>query len=430
MAAHAGDSPARALASEIVSCLRERGHVAYFAGGCVRDELLGLPPSDYDVATDATPDRVRELFPRSSEVGKCFGVVIVQGRGEVVEVATFRSDGAYSDSRRPDSVTFSTPEEDAKRRDFTVNALFLDPFGDGELNPADLPRRPLSGCVIDLVGGVADLRAGVLRAVGDAAQRLAEDHLRALRAVRLASRLGFEIESRTALAIARDAASLRGVSRERIGEEVHRMMMHGSRAACAERLAALGLLAPVLGHDTPPSASHAPPACWDHLAALPPEVPYPASLAAWGLDLCLTDGEAEWPTAWRRALCLSNHDRDGLAAVLRASGQVRLAWAGLSVAGRKRLAARSWFEWARVLVGVRDPALAARVGLDRDGLAATASGLAPVPLLGGDDLVAAGWKPGPRFKEVLDRVYDAQLDEKIRTRAEALELAWALGVKA
>ncbi|MCE7973341.1 MAG: CCA tRNA nucleotidyltransferase [Leptolyngbya sp. PLA1] len=423
MALLAGESPARALAAEIVSCLRARGHVAYFAGGCVRDELLGLEPSDYDVATDATPDRVRELFPRSSEVGKCFGVVIVQGRGEVVEVATFRSDGAYSDSRRPDTVTFSTPQEDARRRDFTVNALFLDPFGDTASNPADLPRAPVSGCVIDLVGGVADLRAGVLRAVGDAAQRLAEDHLRALRAVRLASKLGFEIERQTAMAITRDAAALRGVSRERIGEELQRMMTHESRTVCAARLAALGLLVPVLGHE------RAAPARWDHLASLPPKAPYPASLAAWGLDLGLADGEAAWPAEWRRSLCLSNQDRDGLVMILRAVGQVRQAWDGLSVAGRKRLSAGQWFEWARVLVGVRDPARAARVGGDRDLLARTPSGLAPVPLLGGDDLVAAGWKPGPRFKEVLDRVYDAQLEEKVRTRAEALELAAGLGVK-
>lgn len=397
--------------------------MAYFAGGCVRDELLGLPPSDYDVATDATPDRVRELFPRSSEVGKCFGVVIVQGWGEVVEVATFRSDGAYTDSRRPDSVTFSTPQEDAKRRDFTVNALFLDPFGDVASNPLDLPRRPLSGCVIDLVGGVADLRAGVLRAVGDAAQRLAEDHLRALRAVRLASRLGFQIEAQTALAISRDAAALRGVSRERIGEEVHRMMTHPSRAACAARLANLGLLAPVLGLDQQV------PGNWEHLGTLPAEAPYPATLAAWGLDLGLPDREADWQGAWRRSLCLSNHDRDGLGAVLRGVGKVREEWIGLSVAGRKRLAAGPWFEWARLLVGVRQAELAACVASDRDRLAATPSGLAPAPLLGGDDLVAAGWKPGPRFKDVLDRVYDAQLEEKIRTRAEALELAAGLGVK-
>lgn len=397
--------------------------MAYFAGGCVRDELLGLPPSDYDVATDAAPDRVRELFPRSSEVGKCFGVVIVQGRGEVVEVATFRSDGTYTDSRRPDSVTFSTPQEDARRRDFTVNALFLDPFGEVASNPGDLPRRPLSGCVIDLVGGVADLRAGVLRAVGDAAQRLAEDHLRALRAVRLASKLGFQIEAQTALAITQDAAALRGVSRERIGEEVHRMMTHPSRAACAESLATLGLLAPVLGLDQRAAVS------WDHLATLPGEAPYPATLAAWGLDLGLPDGEADWPEAWRRSLCLSNHDRDGLRAVLKGAGTIRGAWPGLSVASRKRLAAGPWFEWARLLIGVRKPELSAGVASDRDRLAATPSGLAPVPLLGGDDLVAAGWKPGPRFKDVLDRVYDAQLEEKIRTRAEALELASGLGVK-
>src|SRR5690606_2366392 len=172
---------------DIASTLRSHGHIAYFAGGCVRDALLGHPPTDYDIATDATPDRVQSLFDRTAAVGAHFGVVLVKRRGVTVEVATFRSEGPYSDQRRPDSVTFSDPESDARRRDFTINALFLDPLAGDK--------------VIDFVGGRQDLKAGVVRAVGDPEARLAEDHLRALRAVRFTARLGFRLDQATAKAI-------------------------------------------------------------------------------------------------------------------------------------------------------------------------------------------------------------------------------------
>ena len=217
--------PGREAAVSIVRQLRARGRVAYLAGGCVRDELLGLVPKDYDVATDASPDEVRRLFRRSGLVGAAFGVVLVRQSGVAVEVATFREDGPYSDQRRPDRGVCSTPEADARRRDFTINALFRDPLAEG------------GDGIIDHVGGVADLRAGVIRAVGDASARLAEDHLRGLRAVRFAARLGFEIEPVTRGAIAADAAALRGVSPERIGEEMRRMLGHPSRGRAVGRSA-------------------------------------------------------------------------------------------------------------------------------------------------------------------------------------------------
>src|SRR5688572_17117161 len=244
MARAADPAQARAAATEIVARLRGSGHAAYFAGGCVRDELLGLHPTDYDVATDAPPQRIRELFPRTAEVGAAFGVMLVHlyragGGGITVEVATFRAEGPYSDARRPDTVRFSDAPTDAARRDFTINALFLDP-----LAAPDAPA--IEGHVVDYVGGVADLRAGVVRAVGDPHQRLAEDHLRALRAVRFTARLGFALDPATADAVRQHAAELRGVSRERIGEEVRRMMGHPSRARAAELLAQLGLDVPVL----------------------------------------------------------------------------------------------------------------------------------------------------------------------------------------
>lgn len=403
----APDGPhARGVAESIVRALRTRGHTAYFAGGCVRDELLGLDPADYDVATDATPDRVRELFPRSSEVGKSFGVVIVRDRGELVEVATFRSDGTYSDRRRPDDVVFSTPEADARRRDFTVNALFLDPFAPG------------ASRVIDFVGGQQDLAARVLRAVGDPGARLAEDHLRALRAVRLAARLGFAIEPATASAIAEHAADLRGVSRERVGDELRRMLSHPTRARAAELLGDLGLAAAVFGVAGHPGPS-------PRLAALAPEALFPTALT--GLMLDLGASEPQIP-AWRDALCLSNDERDGVRATWAALRIITQDWPGLGVAARKRAAGVSWFEGARQLVAADDPARAQAVDADRAKLASTPGGLTPEPLLTGDHLIAQGWKPGPDFKRVLDGVYDAQLEGRVRTSAEARELAERLRV--
>ena len=223
-------SSARRAGELIIKTLTEKGHTAYFAGGCVRDALLGRTPKDYDVATDATPDRITTLFPRTAEVGAAFGVVLVKTGKEVTEVATFRSEGSYSDRRRPDSVTFSNPAEDAKRRDYTVNALFLDPLlgADHPHSHPVIEQTPgvviaphgSHGRVIDFVGGLPDIKQRVLRAVGDPDQRLAEDHLRALRAARLAAKLGFHLDEGTAGAIRRHAADLQGVSRERVGEEI------------------------------------------------------------------------------------------------------------------------------------------------------------------------------------------------------------------
>ena len=216
---------ARAAALDLVQRLRGAGFVAYFAGGCVRDELLGLHPSDYDVATSAKPGEIAALLPlprfSTHFVGEAFGVTLVKAGDVHVEVATFRSDGTYTDKRRPDAVVFSSPTEDAQRRDFTMNALFLDPLS-GEKTPAR-GGGSVAGTVIDFVGGVADLHAGVLRAVGDPHQRLAEDHLRALRAVRFAARYGMAIEPATAAAITAHAGDLAGVSRARLGEAPRRM---------------------------------------------------------------------------------------------------------------------------------------------------------------------------------------------------------------
>jgi poly(A) polymerase len=198
----------------VLKRLRDAGFVAYFAGGCVRDKLLGRQPVDWDVATDAPPKKVAELFAAAQAVGEAFGVVLVRHRKSVVEVATFRADGAYEDGRRPSSVRFTSAEEDAKRRDFTVNGLFLDPLGNR---------------IIDFVGGQEDLKANRLRAIGNASERFAEDHLRLLRAVRLAARFDFQIEPETAKAMKLVAGRLAGISPERIADELRLMLTPATR---------------------------------------------------------------------------------------------------------------------------------------------------------------------------------------------------------
>ncbi|MDX2131133.1 MAG: CCA tRNA nucleotidyltransferase [Planctomycetota bacterium] len=423
--AHPDQPPhARVAATSIVRTLRDAGHLAYFAGGCVRDELLDLAPSDYDVATDATPDRVSALFPRSGEVGKSFGVVIVRLFGEVVEVATFRTDDSYSDRRRPDAVRFSTPEDDAQRRDYTVNALFLDPFG---VPMAGIRAPRYGGAVIDYVGGMRDLDARVLRAVGDPHARLDEDHLRALRGARLAARLGFDIEPATAAAIRAHASQLAGVSRERIGDEVRRILLHPTRARGVALLQELALEPSVL--EAPPQAPGtalaAPtPGALPRLAALPPDASVGLCLAAWALDRHADPSRvpsADLVRDWRRALCLSNDERDEVADTLRLLAVLRTDWDAMGVAPRKRAAASAAFGGALTLLAVESPSLGAARRADLAALAA--SGIAPPPLLGGDDLIALGARPGPAFRGVLDSVYDAQLEGRVATAAQARDLA-------
>jgi poly(A) polymerase len=400
---------ARDAACRVVRRLRDEGHVAYLAGGCVRDELLGLHPTDYDVATDAVPDRIRAIFPRTAEVGAVFGVILVRDGNVTIEVATFRSDGPYTDRRRPDSVRFSDPESDARRRDFTINALFLDPFAAGP------------GRVRDFVGGVADLDRRILRAVGDPHQRLAEDHLRALRAVRLAARLSLTIDPATGAAIRRHARELAGVSRERIGDELRRMMVHPTRAHAVRLLMEHGLDGPVLAEDSRPAASTS-----SSLAVLPADAAFPTCLAAWAMDrgTPLTPAAIDdLVTRWRAALCLSNDECDALQGTLRTLLAMQRDWSVLSAAGQKRLAACRWAGPALDVLQGPDSSLADAVRRRISELASTPGGLEPTPLLNGDALIQAGFRPGPAFKLILDRVYDAQLEGRVTTTQQALELA-------
>lgn len=418
-----GGTAARRAAAEIVRTLRAAGHVAYFAGGCVRDELLGIEPQDYDVATDATPRRVKELMKRTEEVGAAFGVVLVKpGKGmQPVEVATFRSDGPYSDRRRPDSVTFSDEKSDAARRDFTVNALFLDPSAETQPAAAGL-RAPVSGRVVDHVGGVKDLAARVIRAVGDPEKRLAEDHLRALRAVRLVARLGFRLEEGTASAIRRHARELGGISRERIGEEVRRMLSHATRARAVELMDELELSGPVLGEAESKARGAG------VLAGIGDggRVSVAMSLAAWALSRGLeprSGGIGEFVARARSALCLSNDETEDVRNVLEAVRLIEGSWGGLGVAGQKRAAVSAGFAAGLRLAGVRNADMARGVERRIEELRGIGPGLEPVRLLGGEDLIGMGMKPGPAFRRLLEDVYDGQLEGRVSDREGALRLA-------
>lgn len=425
-------------AAAILRALRDAGHVAYFAGGCVRDELLGLTPSDYDIATDATPQRIAQLFPRSSHVGAAFGVMLVHPPAapgvphtEVIEVATFRTDASYSDKRRPDSVTFSTPEADAQRRDFTVNALFVDPFDTPRPGDGPLPAHWGGGRVIDFVKGLADLQTRTLRAVGVPDQRLAEDHLRALRAVRLSAKLGFSIDDATAHAIRVHAAELQGVSRERIGEELRLMFGHPSRSSAAASLQVLALTGPVLMDSSKKWMALS---GFGVLGRLSKSAPFGVAVGAWGLDLGLSwhqhEIHREFTDTAKRALCLSNQERSDLAHSLDGllCMQSESGWTTWQIAQQKRFAVSQSCSLGLYLLSVVNPGVAAAVKARNAELAQTPSGLAPDPILTGDHLVAMGCKPGPQFKAILEAVYDAQLEGRVTNLETARELVGKIRV--
>ena len=431
--------PRRAFAVEVVARLRDAGFRALWAGGCVRDEILGQPPDDYDVATDATPEQVMGHFRRTVPVGVSFGVVRVlgpprSGAGEV-EVATFRSDGAYVDGRRPESVTYGSPEEDASRRDFTINGMFLD---------------PLSGEVLDLVGGRDDLRAGVIRAIGDPAARFAEDKLRLLRAVRFAARFGFAIEPETRAALGAMAPQVRVVAAERIAQELQKILVHPSRARGLALAFDLGLVAAILPELTPmkglPQDKPALPGgdLWDHtlavLSGLPPAPSFPLAFAA------LLHDVGKPPTKGLRdgRVTYHNHEQVGARIAERIGRDLKLA-----NADRERVAwlveYHQYLGEARTLREAKLKRMLAMPGIEdllalhrADALASTGDAgavdyceaylreqptgpISPPPLLSGHDLVRHGLKPGPGFKALLEQVYDAQLEGIVKSKKEALD---------
>lgn len=395
---------AREAATAIVRQLVDAGYTAYFAGGCVRDRVMGNEPEDYDVATDARPEEIVKVFPRAQGVGESFGVMLVWRSGHTIEVATFRTEGQYSDGRHPDEVHFSDAEHDATRRDFTINGLFED---------------PLEERIIDYVGGVQDIEHRAIRAIGDPDARLREDRLRMLRAVRFAARFAFEIDAATADAIRTGAEELQGVSRERIGQEIKRMLMDANRGVAAWEMQYLGLDRIVLRE---PRETVAP----TRLSRLADRAAYPTALAAWLLDRHEQQHEA-WRTIaerWADALMLSNVERSALNACLEAYRKLRSDWSQLGVARQKRLAASAAFNEALAIVQAIDRPLFIDIRRRVAELAETE--LAPEPLITGDDLIAVGLRPGPGFQRILDAVYDAQLEGGIDAKEQAVELACAI----
>jgi poly(A) polymerase len=419
----------------VVRRLRDAGHVAYFAGGCVRDELMGLAPKDYDAATDAPPQRVRELFSNTQAVGAAFGVILVRHRGTQIEVATFRADDSYVDGRRPTGVKFTTAEEDAKRRDFTINGLFLD---------------PVENRVIDYVGGQRDIEARVIRAIGDPDHRFEEDHLRLLRAVRFAARFGFEIEPTTAEAIRRHADRLKRISPERVADELRAMIGTPTRGAAWEMLWGFGLT-PVIFRTLPQPAE--PPVGFNFhdkdsaplfpsLAAGEP-VPFPLALAALVLDyrgnveggdvrtLLETPEVQRAVQTCRTTLKISNDESDFMAGVLHLGPLLRDD--PPTVATMKRFLATPTSKWSRVLLDallLRHSTLTRIPWLRQQFALLEREDVAPAPLVTGDDLTAAGIKPGPVFKRVLDAVYDAQLEARVGSKEQALAMGLELAKRA
>jgi poly(A) polymerase len=389
--------PPREAASRIAATLSKAGFVAYFAGGCVRDRVLGIEPADYDVATDATPEQVAGVFPSARGVGEAFGVMLVRMGGRTIEVATFRSEGGYVDGRRPTEVRFTDAQEDAQRRDFTINGLFED---------------PATGTVIDFVDGRADIAARRLRAIGDPDARFREDRLRTLRAARFAARFALAVDPATADAARRYAPDLAGVSRERVGQELRKMLVHPARAKGLALVEQWSLDAPALAEQHSEGALA-------RVSALAPAATFAESLAAWRLDrLARTDAPA--PGDWTSALVLSNREASDMSETVALVEWIRAEWNGAPKSARKRRAARPTFMAATAIRHAEDAAHAAEISRAVSALEAEDGGLAPAPLVSGDDLIAAGMAAGPQFKALLDQAYDRQLEGAVTSREEAL----------
>jgi poly(A) polymerase len=453
-------SAIREHAIQIVRTLSAGGHQAYLCGGCVRDELLGREPADYDVTTDATPSEVMRIFPETYAVGAQFGVVLVplpqaklqaqiSGDAEasearenesehpnVVEVATFRSDIGYSDGRHPDQVRYSTdPREDVQRRDFTINGLLLD---------------PISNEVLDYVGGRKDLDTGIIRAIGDPEQRFTEDKLRMLRAARFAARFGYEIEPSTFAAIQKLAPEIYQVSRERVRDELTKMLTEGHARDALLLLDETGLLPQVLpeisamkGVEQPPQF-HPEGDVFVHTLLLLQNLPHPCPRTlAWGALLhdvgkpstfrvaperIRFDGHVEVGVAMAERICrqlrFSNDDTEQILALV--ANHMRFAdVTRMKESTLKRFLRLPQFEEHLELHRLDCQSSHGDLtsyNFTRDKLEATPpENIRPAPLVTGEDLIAAGYTPGPRFKEILSSVEDSQLEGKLASKEQAMD---------
>jgi poly(A) polymerase len=400
----------RQFAVEVVRSLREHGFEACWAGGCVRDQLLSRTPYDYDVATSAQPPEIERVFHKRKTlaIGAAFGVITVvgpSGAGQI-EVTTFRQDVAYTDGRHPDRIAFSSPEEDARRRDFTINGMFYD---------------PLENRVIDFVGGQEDLRLGIVRAIGDARLRFTEDKLRMLRAIRFAAIFDFELEASTLAALREMAAQSSVVSAERIAAEMRIMLVHSSRVRAVELLQTTGLLQAIFPELLQQSAWNDGRRALAILRALD-QPTFSLSLAALldGADAAaeLTDViGSRWRLSRKeidRLAWLTNHSR-ALAAARNSK------WSDLQPVLRHEGAAELiTLHAAKAKLGEFDPADAE---FCRAQLGRPADELDPPMFLGGNDLIALGIPRGPVIAKLLRTIRAAQLNQTIANREAALELA-------
>jgi poly(A) polymerase len=430
---------ARDLANSICDLLISNGFQALLAGGSVRDLLLGREPADYDVATNATPERVMALFPESVAVGAQFGVILIPRDGHKIEVATFRSDVAYSDGRHPDAVVYAkTAEEDVQRRDFTINGLLM---------------RHDTGEILDFVGGRTDLQAGIIRAIGQAHQRFKEDKLRMLRAVRFAARFGFEIEPETFRAIRQHAKTIAQVSAERIRDELTKMLTEGAAGNAFRMLDGTGLLEEVLpeiaamkGVEQPPQY-HPEGDVWVHTSMMLDGIPAgSAATFAWGVllhdagkpptfrsaaetgDRIRFDGHVEVGVRMGEEICrrlkMSRDDTEQILALI-ANHMKFKDVEQMRASTLKRFVRLPKFDEHLALHKL--DCLSSHHNLEsyeylRAFLAETPpEQVRPPRLLTGDDLVYMGYHPGPRFSEILHAIEDAQLEGVISTREEALQ---------
>ena len=432
----------KSAAIEIIRTLRQHRHQAYLVGGCVRDILLGREPVDFDIATDAAPDDVMQIFPDTYAVGAQFGVVLVpvkQGETQdTIEVATFRNDGVYSDGRHPDQVSFSKlPEEDVKRRDFTINGLLLDPLDHDK--------------VLDYVGGQAYLKAGIIRSIGEPLLRFGEDKLRMLRAVRFAARFGYEIEAGTFCAIRGRAGDINQVSLERVRDEIVKMLTEGKARRAFELLDEAGLLRHILpeiaamkGVDQPPEY-HPEGDVWTHtlilleglepscsptlaLGALLHDVGKPPTFRR-APDRIRFDGHADIGSKMAEAICrrlrFPNADIDRVSAIV-ANHMKFPELPKMRESTWKRFLRQPYFEEHLEMHRLDCRASHGDLSLynlAKERLQSTpAEQIHPQPLLTGHDLIAAGYSSGPGFKEMLAEAENAQLDGSISAKEEALAL--------
>jgi poly(A) polymerase len=425
-------------ARDIVVQLQRAGHTAYLAGGCVRDHLLGVEAKDYDVATSARPEEVQRLFPRVTNLtGKSFGVLRVLVDEEFFEVATFRQDGPYRDGRHPEAVRFATAEEDAQRRDFTINGLFFDPVADR---------------LIDYVGGEADLRAGIVRAIGNPVERFAEDHLRLLRAVRFAVRLIFRIEPKTWEAIRAEASMIRTVSAERIRDELNKIFTASKPELGLDLLDQSGLLREVLpdiaamhGVEQPPQF-HPEGDVYEHVRLMLSKIEQP------NLDLALSvlfHDVGKKPTAKvdeSGRIRFNEHESVGAAMAEQIMTGLRYDNKSIETVKElvqhhmqfkdvpkmrpstlKRMMARPTFplelELHRIDCASSHGDLRHYDYLKHQLEIMSAEEIDPPSLITGRDLLAMGLRPGKEVGRILEAVRVAQLEEAVQTRAEALDMA-------